>query len=122
MRRLPEPWVLLRYNEPEYDESTNNQFPVPLTEVPWHGLLQQRQLSASSVDAGNVEFQDGHVTSSYILLLDPGLDPLPTERDSFRDEDGAIYQVVGKPRARRPVRGPRRAAYIAAVVRRSNDM
>ncbi|QSE94194.1 hypothetical protein JWS13_39145 [Rhodococcus pseudokoreensis] len=122
MPSFPEPWTLLRYNEPEYDESTNNRIPVAPTEVPWRGLLQQRQLSASSVDAGNVEFQDWHVTSSYVLLLAPGLDPLPAERDSFRDEDGAIYQVVGKTRARRPVRGPRRAAYIAAIVRRSNDM
>lgn len=71
MSKLPEKWVLLQDNPPELDPSTGNRRPVAPTEVPWTGLLQQRQLASSSVDAGNVEIVDGHVVSSYVLLLDP---------------------------------------------------
>ncbi len=72
MPRLPERWTLL-VNNPEQvqDESTGNWFPGKPTPVPWTGLLQQRQLSAASVDAGNTELAAGHVVSSYVLLLDP---------------------------------------------------
>ncbi|MFC9786436.1 hypothetical protein [Rhodococcus sp. NPDC127528] len=122
MSRLPERWTLLRDNEPLQDPSTGNEIPVAPSEYPWTGLLQQRQLSASSVDAGNVEFEDGHEVSVFDLLLDPGLTPFPNRRDRFRDADGRIVQVVGTPRARRPARGSRRPAYIAAIVRHVSDM
>jgi hypothetical protein len=121
-RRLPESWVLLVDGEPTVDESTGNRIPAVPVEVPWTGLLQQRQLASSSVDSGNTEFTDGHVTSSYMLLLDPGLDPFPSARDRFRDSDGIVYQVVGKPRVRRPARGSRKPNYIAAIVRAASDV
>lgn len=123
MRRLPEKWTLLVQN-PQHvqDPSTGNWFPGPPREVPWTGLLQQRQLSAASVDAGNTEFAADHVVSSYVLLLDPGLEPFPTQRDAFRDADGVVYRIEGRPRARRRVRGPRKARYIAANVRAVSDM
>ncbi|WP_245813858.1 hypothetical protein [Rhodococcus marinonascens] len=94
---------------------------MPRSEIPWTGLLQQEQLSSSSVKAGNSEFEDGHEASSYVLLLDPGIDPFPQRRDAFRGPDGRVFQVVGTPRARRPARGSRRPAYIAAIVRTSSD-
>ena len=81
MSPLPERWVLLHENEPVQDEDSGNWVPATRTEHPWTGLLQQRQLSASSVDAGNVEILDGHEVSSYVLLLDPGLDPFPQRLD-----------------------------------------
>lgn len=122
MPRLPEQWVLLQDNPVVgVDPSTGNRRPGVPIETPWTGLLQQRQLSASSVDAGNVEFSDGHVVSSYVLLLDPGLQPHPERRDRFRGPDGTVYTVVGKPRVRRPARGSRRPAYISAIVRNSSD-
>lgn len=121
MTRLPERWVLLRENEPVIDPDSGNRIPVPNSEYPWTGLLQQRQLSASSVDAGNVEFEDGHVASSYVLLLDPGLNPFPERRDAFRGPNGEVVQVVGTPRVRQPARRSRRPAYIAAIVRKSSD-
>lgn len=122
-RRLPEPWVLLVDGEATVDESTGNRIPAAPSEVPWTGLLQQRALSSSTTDSGgNNEFQDGHVTSSYVLLLDPGLDPFPSARDRFRDSDGIVYQVVGKPRVRRPARGSRKPNYIAAIVRAASDV
>ena len=80
------------------------------------------QLASSSVDSGNTEFSDGHVTSAYDLLLDPGLEPFPSARDRFRDSDGIVYQVVGKPRVRRPARGSRKPNYIAAIVRAASDV
>lgn len=122
MSRLPERWTLLRENPPGQDPSTGNRVPVPPSEYPWTGLLQQRQLSSSSVDMGNVEFESGHEVSGFVLLLDPGLSPSPTRRDRFRGPDGEIVQVVGTPRARRPARGSRRPAYIAAIVRLVSDM
>lgn len=121
-RRLPEPWVLLVEGVPVVDPSSGNRIPAAPVEVEWTGLLQQRQLSSSSVDAGNVEFESGSVTSSYVLLLDPGLTPFPTSRDRFRDGDGVVYQVVGNPRSRRRVRGSRSADYIAVIVRCASDV
>ncbi|WP_395705148.1 hypothetical protein [Rhodococcus ruber] len=123
MNRLPESWTLLVDNPPtQDDDSTGNRIPSPPTEIPWTGLLQQRQLSAASVDAGNTEFEAGHVVSSYVLLLDPGIPVTPGRRDRFRDEQNVIYQIEGTPRVRRPARGSRRPAYIAANVRRVSDM
>lgn len=122
MPALPETWVLLVDGEPVQDPSTGNWFPGPRTEIEWTGLLQQRQLSAASVGAGNTEFLDGHVVSSYVLLLDPGIPVTPDRRDQFRGPDGLIYEVEGKPRPRRPARGSRRLAYIAANVRCVSDM
>ncbi len=121
-RRLPEPWTLLRDGEATVDPSSGNRIPAAPIEVPWTGLLQQRQLSSSSVDAGNNEFLDGHITSSYVLLLDPGLEPFPSRRDRFRDDQGVVYQVVGQPRVRRPARGSRKPNYIAAIVRSASDV
>lgn len=120
---LPEKWVLLADSQSTVvDESTGNRIPAPPVEVPWTGLLQQRQLSAASVDAGNTEFDSGRVVSSYVLLLDPGIPVMPERRDRFRDADGVVYQVEGQPRVRRPARGSRRPAYIAANVRCVSDM
>lgn len=121
-RRLPEPWVLLVDGVATVDPSSGNRIPAAPVEVAWTGLLQQRQLASSSVDSGNTEFSDGHVTSSYDLLLDPGLEPFPSARDRFRDSDGIVYQVVGKPRVRRPARGSRKPNYIAAIVRAASDV
>ncbi len=122
MPALPEKWTLLVDNPPTQDDSTGNRIPSPPTEIAWTGLLQQRQLSAASVDAGNTEFEAGHVVSSYVLLLDPGIPVIPGRRDRFRDEQNVIYQIEGTPRVRRPARGSRRPAYIAANVRRVSDM
>lgn len=120
---FPEAWTLLVANPRKVqDPSTGNWFPGAPSEVPWTGVLQQRQLSAASVDAGNTEISSGHVVSSYVLLLDPGLEPFPTQNDAFRDADGVIYQIEGRPRLRRHVRGTRRAKYIAANVRTVSDM
>lgn len=121
-RRLPEPWVLLVDGVATVDPSSGNRIPAAPVEVAWTGLLQQRQLASSSVDSGNTEFADGHVVSSYDLLLDPGLEPFPSARDRFRDSDGIVYQVVGKPRVRRPARGSRKPNYIAAIVRAASDV
>jgi hypothetical protein len=122
MSRLPEDWVLLQDNPVVViDPSTGNRRPGEPIEVPCRGLLQQRQLASSSVDAGNVEFVDGHVVSSFVLLLDPGLVPHPVARDKFRGPDGTVFTVVGRPRVRQPVRGSRRPAYISAIVRSSSD-
>lgn len=120
---FPEKWVLI-VDTPAtvVDPSTGNRIPSEPTEIPWTGLLQQRQLSAASVDAGNTEFEPGHVVSSFVLLLDPGIPVAPDRRDRFRDEDGVVYQVEGRPRVRRPARGSRRPAYIAANVRCVSDM
>lgn len=121
-RRLPEAWTLLVDNPPTQDESTGNRMPSDPTPIAWTGLLQQRQLTSSSVDAGNTEFESGRVASSFLLLLDPGIPVMPGRRDRFRGPDDAIYQVEGTPRPRKPARGSRRTAYIAAVVRRVSDM
>lgn len=122
MVRFTEPWVLLKDNEPIQDPVTGNWFPTAPTEIPWTGLLQQRQLSASSVDAGSSEIESGHVVASYELLLNPGIPEMPARRDRFRDASGVVYQVVGNPRVRKPARGSRRPAYIAAIVRNSSDL
>lgn len=120
--RFPESWWIQGPAEPARDPSTNNRMPgVKPDPVPVQGLLQQRQLSASSVDAGNTEFEDGHVTSAYLLLLDPD-SPVPGSRDEMVDVDGVRYQVVANARPRRHVRGGRKPSYIAVMVRRANDL
>ncbi|NHP18109.1 hypothetical protein G8767_31730 [Rhodococcus sp. IC4_135] len=123
MRPQTEKWTLIRENEPLADESTGNRVPVAPSEFEWTGSLHQRQLSASSVDAGNTEFEPGHVVGSYVLLLTPGLTPFPARRDKFRrEEDGEIFTITGTPRERRRMRGSRRPVYIAAIVRNANDL
>lgn len=124
MPRLPEKWTLLVHSSQQVqDESTGNWFPAAApTRVPWTGLLQQRQLSAASVDAGNTEFAAGHVVSSYVLLLDPGLEPFPTGKDAFEGPGGGVYQIEGNPRPRKPAQGARRERYIAVNVRSVSDM
>ena len=121
--RFPERWLIQEpASVPVFDPSTGVKKPSPLpVPVAVRGLLQQRQLSASSVDAGNSEFVDGHVTSSYVLLLDPSA-PSPSPSAVLIDSDGLRYQVVANSRVRRPVRGVRKPAYIAVMVRRSNDL
>jgi hypothetical protein len=121
--RFPEQWWIQRpVSSPAMDPSTGNKKPgVKPEPIAVRGLLQQRQLSASSVDAGNVEFVDGHVTSVYVLLLEPD-SPQPEARDELVDVDGIHYQVVANSRPRRPVRSGRRPSYIAVMLRRSNDL
>lgn len=107
---------------PVKDPSTGNRKPGVLPDpVAVRGLLQQRQLSASSVDAGNSEFADGHVVSVYVLMLEPAA-PSPSPSAVLIDSDGLRFQVVANSRPRRPVRGARKPAYIAVMVRRSNDL
>ena len=119
---LPEKWILLVDNPPIYDPSTGNWFPSPPTPIEWTGLAQQRQLSAASVDAGNTEFEAGHVVSSFVLLLDRGIPVMPNSGSKFKDADGVVYQVEGKPRPRRRIRGSREPRYIAVNVRCVSDM
>ncbi|MCK8671002.1 hypothetical protein M1M07_07705 [Rhodococcus sp. HM1] len=119
---LPEKWILLVDNPPIHDPSTGNRIPAPPTPVEWTGLAQQRQLSAASVDAGNTEFEAGHVVSSFVLLLDPGIPVMPRVRSKFKDAEGVVYEVEGKPRARRRIRGSRALRYIAVNVRCVSDM
>ncbi|WP_418346172.1 hypothetical protein [Rhodococcus pyridinivorans] len=121
-RTFPEKWTLLVDNPPIKDPSTGNRIPVPPTKIPWTGMLQQRQLSAASVDAGNTEFVAGHVVSSFVLLLDAGIPVMPGPKSRFEAEDGTVYHVEGQPRLRRKSRGSRRSAYIAANVRCASDM
>ncbi|MGF7124035.1 hypothetical protein [Rhodococcus sp. BE178] len=122
MARLPEKWVLLVDSDPTIDPATGNRIPGLPREIEWTGLLQQRQLTSSSIDVGNVEFDDGHETSGFVLLLNPGIPVMPQRRDRFRGADGTVYHVIGTPRPRRPARGSRRVAYIAAIVRNASDM
>ncbi|OZE77222.1 hypothetical protein CH305_18470 [Rhodococcus sp. 15-649-2-2] len=123
--RFVERWVLLRDNPGVPDESTGVLKPVPPTEIPYAGLLQQRQLSSSSVDAGNTELYPGNVVSSFVLLLEPApldgsvLDP-PRAKDRLRGPDGLVVHVVGLTRPRRNRNHQPR--YIAAIVRASSDM
>lgn len=120
--RFPESWSIQEPASPVFDPSTGNRKPGILPDpVPVRGLLQQRQLAASSVDAGNTEFADGHVVSVYVLMLAPS-SPVPSQSAVLIDSDGARYQVVANARPRRPVRGIRKPAYIAVLVRRSNDL
>ena len=125
--KLPERWTLLRANDPVVDPSTGNSVPVAPTEVEWTGLLQER-LIATTQD----ELNPGVVASELVLLLDPGLPGGTNRRDVWRFDGpdgvneeigvGGKVTVQGNPRTRRPARGSRRAAYIAAVVRHSSDM
>jgi len=121
--RFPEQWWIQRPpSVTVMDPSTGNRKPgVKPDPIAVRGLLQQRQLSASSVDAGNVEFSDGHVTSVYLLLLEPE-SPQPSPRDELVDIDGVHYQVVANSRPRRPVRSGRRPSYIAVMLRCANDL
>jgi hypothetical protein len=102
------------------DPSTGNRRPgAASVDVSCRGVLQQRQLPASSVDAGSSEISDGHVVMTYVLMLEPSA-PTPSSRAVLLDEDDNTYQVVASPRVRKPVGG--RPVYIAVMVRRSSDM
>ncbi|BAD56376.1 MULTISPECIES: hypothetical protein [Nocardia] len=128
MTRLPERWTLLRDGEPTQDPLTGNRIDGPPIEVPWWGLLQKRSLTDLQVE----EFEDGRASQRLILLLDPGLPGGTDRRDRWRFDGpasvadlvkvGDIVTVQGTPRNRRPARGSRRPAYIAAVVRHSSDL
>lgn len=126
MGRLRERWTLLREGEPLVDPSTGNRIPTPPTEYPWTGLLQQR-----FPETKQDEFEPGHVASELVLLLDPGIPGGVGRRDRLRYDGplpgdivpiGGIVQIAGTPRPRRPKRGGRRPAYIAAIVRHASDM
>ncbi|MEU1432133.1 hypothetical protein ABZ412_34205 [Nocardia sp. NPDC005746] len=126
---LPERWTLLRPGTPVFDPVTGNRQPGPVSEVPWRGLLQIRVLTDDTVLE---EFDDGHVTQRVTLLLAPGLPGGTDRRDVWRFDGptsvsdlikvGDHVTVQGIPRVRRPARGSRRPAYIAAVVRHSTDL
>ncbi|MCU1640910.1 MAG: hypothetical protein JWN03_1185 [Nocardia sp.] len=129
MRSLPERWTLLRSGPPQFDPVTGNRQPSPPDELPWRGLLQVRVLTDDTVLE---EFDNGHVAQRFTLLLNPGLPGGTDRRDMWRFDGpaevsdlikvGDVVTVQGIPRVRRPARGSRRAAYIAAVVRHSTDL
>ncbi|MEV0247964.1 hypothetical protein AB0H76_15330 [Nocardia sp. NPDC050712] len=126
---FPERWTLLRAGTPTEDLLTGNKIPGDPVVVPWWGLLQIRILTDYTVLE---EFEDGHVTQRLTLLLNPGLPGGVDRRDVFRFDGpaevsdlvkvGDTVTVQGIPRVRRPARGSRRPAYIAAVVRHSSDL
>lgn len=121
--KLPERWTLLRANPPTIDDATGQPVPSLPTAIPWTGLLQQKFIRTDQNEIG-----DGVVVSELVLMLDPGISV--DRRDVFRfdgpDGDvisvGDTVQVVGSPRARRPARGSRRVAFIAATVRHTTDI
>ena len=125
--KLPEKWTLLRAGTPSVDPSTGNSVPATPVEVEWTGLLQQRL-----IETQQNEFVADHVASELVLLLDPGLPGGTNRRDVWRFDGpegvneeisvGGKVSVQGNPRTRRPARGSRRAAYIAAIVEHSSDM
>jgi hypothetical protein len=132
--KFPEKWTVIRQREPEYDESTGNYVPVEPDEVPWTGLLQQR-----FIDNDQTALAGDAVLSELVLLIAPGIpggvhrrdllryDGLVNESDASEDgtdlvDVGDTVKVHGSPRPRRPMRGGRRPAYIAATVRHSTDM
>lgn len=126
--RLPERWTLLRPGAPVQDPVTGNRRPGPVQEIPWRGLLQQRIITDPQVE----EFEDGRVSQRLTLLLEPGLPDGTDRRDVWRFDGpadvadlvkvGDTVTVQGTPRARRPAKGSRRPAYIAAVVRHATDL
>lgn len=128
MNRLPERWTLLRPGPTTQDPLTNNRIPGDPVAVPWWGLLQIRILTEPTLE----EFEDGKVTQRLTLLLNPGLPGGTDRRDVWRFDGpeevsdlvkvGDTVTVQGIPRVRRPAKGSRRPAYIAAVVRHSSDM
>ncbi|WP_280389309.1 hypothetical protein [Nocardia wallacei] len=126
--KLRERWTLLRATEPVVDPSTGNKIPGDPEEVPWTGLLQQRLIRTPEQE----DLGDGVTVSELVLLLDPGLPGGTSRRDVWRFDGPAEFAdivpvggrvtVQGTPRVRRPARGSRRAAYIAAIVRHASDM
>lgn len=118
--RFPERWRIREPGAVVFDPSTGNRRPgPPAADVVCRGVLQQRQLSASSIDAGSSEISDGHVVMTYVLMLEPSA-PTPSSRAVLLDDADNTYQVVASPRVRKPVGG--RPVYIAVMVRRSSDM
>jgi hypothetical protein len=96
-------------------------------EIPWRGLLQQRLIEEKQ-DEGD----SAAVVAELVLLLAPGLPGGTDRRDVWRFDGpaevsdivkpGGTVLVRGTPRVRRPARGSRRPAYIAAIVRHSTDL
>lgn len=128
MRPLPEKWTLLRANPSgALDPSTGHPVPSAPTEVEWTGLLQLRL-----IDTRQDEITPDVAVSEMILLLTPGLPGGTSRRDRWRFDGpadvsdllqvGDVVTVQGTPRVRRPARGSRRAAYIAAIVKHSTDL
>ncbi len=126
--KLPEQWTLLRADpDPPVDSVTGNRMAATPAEVAWRGLLQQR-----FIDTRQDEPTDGYATAELVLLLEPGLPGGTDRRDVWRFDGPAgvsdivkvndTVQVRGVPRVRRPARGSRRPAYIAAIVRHSTDL
>ncbi|WP_280201258.1 hypothetical protein [Nocardia cyriacigeorgica] len=127
--KFPERWTLLRPGEPVTDPSTGNRMPGTPEPISWWGLLQQKSLVDEQVID---EFEPGHVASRLTLLLKPGLPGGTSRRDVWRFDGpaevsdlvavGDTVTVQGTPRVRRPAKGSRRPAYIAAVVRHASDL
>lgn len=134
MTKFLEKWTVIRQGDPVYDDSTGNYVPVEPVEISWTGELQQRFIRNDQFEAaGDVAI------SELVLLLAPGLPGGVHRRDVLRfdgpvndapaAEDGTdlvdvgdTVRIFGSPRPRRPKRGGRRPAYIAATVRHSTDM
>ncbi|MBF5002223.1 hypothetical protein IRT45_34465 [Nocardia sp. BSTN01] len=123
-----EKWTVLLPGPATTDPSTGNSIPGEPDEVPWTGLLQQRIITAPEQD----DLGGGVTTERLTLLLDPGL-PVALDRRAVLRFDGPAdvsdivavgdtVTVQGTPRVRRPARGSRRPAYIAAIVRHASDM
>ncbi len=131
--KFPEKWTVIRQREPVFDDSTGNYVPVEPEEIEWTAALQQRFIRNDQTElAGDT------VVSELVLLVAPGLPGGVHRRDLVRFDGridgrdaeegtdlvdiGDTVRVFGSPRPRRPMRGGRRPAYIAATVRHSTDM
>jgi hypothetical protein len=112
--RLPELLTILNAGESVTDPVTGNVRPGEAVPTPWWGLVQQR-----FVATGQRQIEDAHIVSEFIVLLEPGA-PIASA-SSILDEDGRHHEIVAFPRPRRPVRGPRAAAYIAAYTNIAAD-
>ena len=125
--KFRERWTVLTPGPTTTDPSTGNSLPGEPVETPWTGLLQQRVITSPEQD----DLGGSDTTERLTLLLDPGL-PAALDRRAVLRFDGPAdasdivavgdtVTVQGTPRVRRPARGSRRPAYIAAIVRHSSQ-